>query len=98
MGTEELIRKLHRDQTLSEEEWIQVIDGRTPKAAEYLFRLAGQVRHAVSTAVSAGAIPTSAATGLRRMRSWTAAARAMGWACAHLCSRAGRTVSSRTSG
>ena len=46
MGTEELIRKLHRDQTLSEEEWIQVIDGRTPKAAEYLFRLARQVRHA----------------------------------------------------
>lgn len=46
MGTEELIRKLHRDQTLSEEEWIQVIDGRTPKAAEYLFRLARQVQHA----------------------------------------------------
>ena len=43
MGTEELIRKLHRDQTLSEEEWIQVIDGRTPKAAEYLFRLAMRV-------------------------------------------------------
>ena len=42
-----LIDKLHRERALSGEEWVRVIDGRTPQAAEHLFRLAREVRQAV---------------------------------------------------
>lgn len=44
MGTREFIDKLHRTGALSKEEWIRVIDGRTPDTAAYLFGLAGEVR------------------------------------------------------
>ena len=47
MDTETLIDKLHRERALSGEEWVRVIDGRTPQAAEHLFRLAREVRQAV---------------------------------------------------
>ena len=47
MDTETLIDKLHRERALSGEEWVRVIDGRTPQAAEHLFSLAREVRQAV---------------------------------------------------
>ena len=47
MDTETLIDKLHRERALSGEEWVRVIDGRTPQAAEHLFGLAREVRQAV---------------------------------------------------
>ncbi|OUQ50159.1 [FeFe] hydrogenase H-cluster radical SAM maturase HydE [Lachnoclostridium sp. An118] len=47
MDTKTLIDKLHRERALSGEEWVRVIDGRTPQAAEHLFRLAREVRQAV---------------------------------------------------
>ena len=47
MDTERLIDKLHRERALSGEEWVRIIDGRTPETAEYLFGLAREVRQAV---------------------------------------------------
>lgn len=40
-----LIDKLQAEQMLSKEEWIALIDGRTPAVSEYLFSQARQVRH-----------------------------------------------------
>lgn len=37
---QELIDKLHIEHTLSKEEWVTLINGRTPDLAEYLFQLA----------------------------------------------------------
>lgn len=44
MKTKELIDQLYTEHTLSEEEWIQVIDGRDSDSADYLFCLARRVR------------------------------------------------------
>lgn len=41
----EQIDKLHAEHTLSKEEWIHLISGRTPELAGYLFKLARDVRH-----------------------------------------------------
>ena len=41
----ELIDKLREQQTLERDEWIQLIGGRTPELAEYLFAHARAVRH-----------------------------------------------------
>ena len=40
----ELINKLRDTQTLSKNEWIRLIDGRTPELADYLFENAREVR------------------------------------------------------
>lgn len=40
-----LIDKLKKEQILSKEEWVSLIDGRTPELAEYLFQQAREVRH-----------------------------------------------------
>ena len=40
----ELINKLRYTQTLSKNEWIRLIDGRTPELADYLFENAREVR------------------------------------------------------
>ena len=40
-----LIDKLQKEQTLSKEEWMSLIDGRTSELAEYLFKQARKVRH-----------------------------------------------------
>lgn len=40
-----LIDKLKKEQMLPKEEWITLIDGRTPELAEYLFEQAREVRH-----------------------------------------------------
>lgn len=40
----ELISKLRDTQTLSKNEWIRLIDGRTPELADYLFENAREVR------------------------------------------------------
>ena len=40
----ELINKLRDTQTLSKNEWIRLIDGRTPELADYLFENARKVR------------------------------------------------------
>ena len=40
----ELINKLRDTQTLSKNEWIRLIDGRTPELADYLFKNAREVR------------------------------------------------------
>jgi len=40
-----LIDKLKKEQTLSKEEWISLIDSRTPKLTEYLFQQAREIRH-----------------------------------------------------
>ena len=41
-----LILKLEKEQRLSKEEWIQLIEGRTKELAEFLFERAREVRHA----------------------------------------------------
>lgn len=41
-----LIDKLKEDRTLTRQEWVQLITERTPEAAEYLFALAQEERHA----------------------------------------------------
>ncbi len=46
MSMKNLILKLEKEQTLYKEEWIQLIDGRTPELAEFLFERARAVRHA----------------------------------------------------
>ena len=35
-----LIDQLYKEQTLTKEEWITLIEGRTPELSEYLFSLA----------------------------------------------------------
>lgn len=40
-----LIDKLKKEQILTKEEWISLIEGRTPELAEYLFSQAREVRH-----------------------------------------------------
>ena len=40
----ELINKLRDTQTLSKNEWIRLIDGRTPELADYLFENAREVQ------------------------------------------------------
>ena len=40
-----LIDQLHKKQTLTKEEWITLIEGRTPELSEYLFSLARKERH-----------------------------------------------------
>ena len=40
----ELINKLRDTQTLSKNEWIRLIDGRTPELADYLFENAREIR------------------------------------------------------
>ncbi len=40
-----LIDQLHKEQTLTKEEWITLIEGRTPELSEYLFSLAREERH-----------------------------------------------------
>ncbi len=44
MSMRELINKLRETQTLSKEEWIQLIEGRTPDLADYLYKNAREVR------------------------------------------------------
>ena len=39
------IDKLHKEHTLTKEEWITLIEGRTPELSEYLFSLARKERH-----------------------------------------------------
>ena len=39
-----LIDKLRETHTLTKDEWIRLIEGRTPKLAEYLFSLAREER------------------------------------------------------
>ena len=39
-----LIDQLHKEQTLTKEEWITLIEGRTPELSEYLFSLAREER------------------------------------------------------
>ena len=39
------IDKLHKEHTLTKEEWITLIEGRTPELSEYLFSLAREERH-----------------------------------------------------
>ena len=41
-----LIDQLHKEQTLTKEEWITLIEGRTPELSEYLFSLAREERRA----------------------------------------------------
>lgn len=41
----ELILKLEQEQKLNKEEWIRLIDGRTPELTEFLFERARMVRH-----------------------------------------------------
>ena len=41
----ELIDKLNKEQNLSKEEWISLIENRTPELSEYLFKKAREVRH-----------------------------------------------------
>lgn len=43
--TKTLIDKLHDTHSLSKEEWIQIIDGRSEETADYLFSLARKVQH-----------------------------------------------------
>ena len=38
------IDKLHKEHTLTKEEWITLIEGRTPELSEYLFSLAREER------------------------------------------------------
>ena len=38
------IDKLHKEHTLTKEEWITLIEGRTPELSEYLFSLARKER------------------------------------------------------
>ena len=45
--TKELIDKLHHTRSLTKEEWIRVIDGRSQETAAYLYGLARDVRQAV---------------------------------------------------
>ena len=40
-----LIDQLHKEQTLTKEEWITLIKGHTPELSEYLFSLAREERH-----------------------------------------------------
>ena len=40
----ELIQKLRKTQSLAKEEWISLIENRTPELAEYLFEQAREVR------------------------------------------------------
>ena len=40
-----LIDQLHKEQTLTKEEWITLIEGHTPELSEYLFSLAREERH-----------------------------------------------------
>lgn len=40
-----LIDQLHKEQTLTKEEWITLIEGRTPELSEYLFSMAREERH-----------------------------------------------------
>ena len=42
----ELIQKLRQTQSLAKEEWISLIENRTPELAEYLFEQAREVREA----------------------------------------------------
>ena len=42
----ELIQKLRKTQSLAKEEWISLIENRTPELAEYLFEQAREVREA----------------------------------------------------
>ena len=39
------IDKLHKEHTLTKEEWITLIEGRTPELSEYLFSMAREERH-----------------------------------------------------
>ena len=39
-----LIDQLHKEQTLTKEEWITLIEGHTPELSEYLFSLAREER------------------------------------------------------
>ena len=39
------IDKLHKEHTLTKEEWITLIEGRTPELSEYLFSLARKESH-----------------------------------------------------
>ena len=41
----QLINRLKEQQSLTKPEWIQLISGRTPELAEYLFLLAREERH-----------------------------------------------------
>lgn len=40
-----LIDQLHKEQTLTKEEWITLIEGHTPELSEYLFSMAREERH-----------------------------------------------------
>ena len=44
-NSKSFIDKLHKEHTLTKEEWITLIDGRTPELSEYLFSLARKERH-----------------------------------------------------
>ena len=77
----QLINRLKEQQSLTKPEWIQLISGRTPELAEYLFLLAREERHRyyghdvyvrgliVSTAVSVKVMARQSATGLTKKRS-----------------------------
>ena len=42
-NSKSFIDKLHKEHTLTKEEWITLIEGRTPELSEYLFSLARNV-------------------------------------------------------
>ena len=44
-NSKSFIDKLHKEHTLTKEEWITLIEGRTPGLSEYLFSLAREERH-----------------------------------------------------
>ena len=44
-NSKSFIDKLHKEHTLTKEEWITLIEGRTPELSEYLFSLAREERH-----------------------------------------------------
>ena len=41
-----LILKLEKENNLTKEEWVRLIEGRTPEITEFLFERAREVRHA----------------------------------------------------
>ena len=47
-----LIDQLHKEQTLTKEEWITLIEGRTPELSEYLFSLARKSATAITDTTS----------------------------------------------
>ena len=46
------IDKLHKEHTLTKEEWITLIEGRTPELSEYLFSLARKSATAITDTTS----------------------------------------------